>query len=287
MAQRDDRYDHLYPLLVEYASMAHDGPRRDQAHEQLVVGFLPLAHHIARRFSGRGQPTEDLEQVATMGLLGALKRFDPERRSDFLSFAVPTIMGEVRRYFRDSAWAVRTPRHIKDQYVGVRAATARLGQTLNRAPTVAELASEMGLTHDEVAEAVAAHGSLQPASLDEAMTTRDDSALTEVLGELDPGLERAEARALVHDLVARLPGRERTILALRFVHDQTQYEIAQFLGISQMHVSRLLTRTLRQLRAHIDEQLEVTAPDDLPHELRIIRGRPTAGHGPERTAKIG
>lgn len=259
MAPRDDQYDCFAPLLAEYAEMSENDSRRERVREELVLGFLPVARHVARRFSGRGPSSEDLEQVASIGLLGALERFDPERECDFLSFAIPTMMGEVRRYFRDSTWVVRTPRSIKDRYVTVTTATSRLAQEIGRAPTVGELAADLDMSLDEVAEAVAAHGSLQPASLDAALNRGDDTALADILGECDADLDRAEVRAVVHDLVTRLPDRERTMLALRFVHEQTQREIASILGISQMHVSRLLTRTLAQLREHLKYQLDPVA----------------------------
>jgi len=249
---RSAAYDHLVPLLVEHAAMAAGDPARERLREQLVLGFLPVARNIAKRFAGRGEPTEDLEQVATVGLLGALDRYDPDRTSEFLSYAVPTIMGEVRRYFRDHSWTVRTPRGVKDRYVAVGAATVALSQGLGRAPTVAELAEHLGLSRDQVDEAVAAHGSLHPESLDENLGERDDSALTDILGIIDTNLDHVEFRAMVADLMKQLPERERTIIALRFVHEKTQSEIAAVLCISQMHVSRLLTRTLAQLRGHIE-----------------------------------
>jgi RNA polymerase sigma-B factor len=245
----------LVPVFVEHAACARDDPRRSDLRDRLVVSYLPVARNIARRFARRGEPTEDLEQVATVGLMHAVDRFDPGRERDFLSYAVPTIMGEVRRYFRDSAWSVRTPRSIKDRYLAVGAATSMLSQRLGRAPTVLEIAEHLGIGRDEVAEAVAAHGSYHPASLDETLGEGDDSSLANVLGAADPEFDRVEVRSLVHSLVASLPVRERTMLALRFVHEQTQAEIAAQLCISQMHVSRLLTRTLAQLRAQVEAQI--------------------------------
>ena len=261
MTGRSSEYQRYAPLLAEYAALPADDRRRERLREQLVVGFLPVARNVARRFSRRGEPTEDLEQVASVGLLHAIERFDPGRERDFLSFDVPTIMGEVRRYFRDSAWSVRTPRSVKDRYLAVGGATARLSQDLGRAPTVPELAEHLELSTDEVHEAVAAHGSYQPTSLDESLgagggdNDGTDSALVDMLGVDDPELDRVEVRALVADLVASLPERERTMLALRFVHEKTQSEIAAVLCISQMHVSRLLTRTLGALHDQLHQQI--------------------------------
>lgn len=251
MTGRSSDYDDYVSLLAEYAALPADDPRRPRLRERLVVGYLPVARNIARRFARRGEATDDLEQVASVGLLHALDRFDPGRERDFLSYAVPTIMGEVRRHFRDAAWSVRTPRSIKDRYVAVGSATASLAQQLGRAPTAAELAEHLGMSRDDVAEAIAAHGSYQPASLDESLGNSDDSALMDILGVADGELDRVEVRALVGALVRTLPERERTMLVLRFVHEKTQAEIAAVLCISQMHVSRLLTRTLAALREQI------------------------------------
>lgn len=258
--KQDQDYRELAPLLAEHAGYPTGDPRRADLRDRLVVAYLPVAHNIARRFARRGEPTEDLEQVATVGLMHAVDRFDPGRERDFLSYAVPTIMGEVRRYFRDSAWSVRTPRSVKDRYLAVGGATAALSQRLGRAPTVVEIAEHLGISRDEVSEAVSAHGSYHPASLDETLGEGDDSSLVNVLGTVDPEFDRVEVRSLVHGLVASLPRRERTMLALRFVHEQTQAEIAAVLCISQMHVSRLLARTLAQLRAQVEAQL--LADDD-------------------------
>ena len=263
MTGRSSDYDEYVPLLAEFAALDDDDPRRGALRERLVAGFLPVARNIARRFARRGEPVDDLEQVASVGLLHALDRFDPGRERDFLSYAVPTIMGEVRRHFRDATWSVRTPRSVKDRYVAVGAATATLAQDLGRAPNAAELADHLGMSRDDVTEAIAAHGSYQPASLDESLgSDDDDSALVDVLGVADGELDRVEVRELVGSLVRRLPERERTMLALRFVHEKTQAEIASVLCISQMHVSRLLTRTLGVLR----EQIERDVRADSVHE---------------------
>ena len=257
----------LAPIFVEHAACDPDDPRREELRAHLVVSYLPVARNIARRFARRGEPTEDLEQVATVGLMHAVDRFDPGRESDFMSYAVPTIMGEVRRYFRDSAWSVRTPRSIKDRYLAVGAATSALSQRLGRAPTVPEIAEHLGLGREEVAEAVAAHGSYHPASLDETLGEGDDSSLANILGTVDPEFDRVEVRELVRSLVASLPPRERTMLALRFVKEQTQAEIAAVLCISQMHVSRLLARTLAQLRVQVEAQ--VRADEDEGPRLAV------------------
>ena len=263
----DGEYARYAPLLAEYARLSGGDPRRSGLRERLVVGYLPVARHVARRFASRGEPTDDLEQVATIGLLGALERFDPERGGDFLSYAVPTIMGEVRRHFRDRTWSVRTPRMVKDDYVAVGRAVTTLSQDLGRAPTVPELAEHLGLPRDRVSGALAAGGALRPSSLDAVPDGGDlGNALSDVLGSVDPDLGRVEIGALTRDLVRVLPERERTILALRFVRELTQAEIGQVLCISQMHVSRLLARTLAQLREEVERQVAA----DPEHGLRDL-----------------
>lgn len=262
------QYARYAPLLAEYARMDTEDARRPELRKRLVVAFLPVAQHIACRFARRGEPVEDLEQVATVGLLGALERFDPGRGRAFLAFAVPTIMGEVRRHFRDRAWSVRTPRGVKDDHVAVGKAVTPLSQVLGRAPTVPELAEHLGLAPDRVSEAIAAGDALRPASLDAVRHAADDdgSTLSEVLGAADPDIGRVEVGALVRDLVRGLPERERTILALRFVHEKTQSEIGQVLCISQMHVSRLLRRSLAQLQEEV-ERLAAADPEQSLNEL--------------------
>ncbi|GAA4833871.1 RNA polymerase sigma factor SigF [Actinomycetospora corticicola] len=248
MSERTSAYDQYAPQLEELASLPLGHPRRDQLTAELTDAFRPVARNIARRFSRRGEAVDDLEQVAAIGLLHALRRFDPEQGRDFLSYAVPTMMGEVRRHFRDAAWAIRTPRGVKDRYLQVGTASTTLGQQLGRAPTATELAEHLGIDREEVIEAISAHHSYRPDSLDSTLTQGTDTTVADVLGHDDPDLAHVESRALVRDLVGTLPERERTILVLRFVHEKTQSEIAERLSISQMHVSRLLAQTLERLR---------------------------------------
>ena len=259
-------YDYLDPLLKEYAALPEGEARREGLRNELVEGFLPIAGNIARRYSGRGEAVDDLEQVASIGLLNALTRYDPTQGRDFLSYAIPTMMGEVRRYFRDTAWSVKTPRSVKERFVAVNAAMARMAQDLDRAPTVSELAAHLGLPREDVLEATAAHSSYQSGSLDEALDSDGDVGLVDVLAVIDDDLEQVEVRALVGELVSCLPRRERLIIVLRFLYEKNQAEIGAEIGISQMRVSRLLTRTLAQLRAEIDRQQGVSTPADIPRE---------------------
>ncbi|HEY0639974.1 MAG TPA: SigB/SigF/SigG family RNA polymerase sigma factor [Pseudonocardiaceae bacterium] len=247
------RTDRTAPLFAELATTGN-GTRRAELRETLLREYLDVAHNIARRYARRGEPLADLEQVATIGLLQALDRFDPERGTDFLSFAVPTITGEVRRHFRDHGWATRVPRRLKELHLALAAAMGELSQRLGRAPTARELAAHLSLSLDEVAEGLAAAQGYRSRSLD-GMTDDEHSAAPEslgALGQLDPDLEQLEDREALSQLLAELPPRERTIIVLRFFGNQSQTQIATALGISQMHVSRLLSRTLATLRDKLD-----------------------------------
>jgi RNA polymerase sigma-B factor len=253
-SRSDDSYGHLTPMLVEHAGLPEGDPRREALRDRLVEGYLPLARHIARRFSQRGEPQEDLEQVATVGLIHAVDRFSPERGSDFLSYAVPTITGEVRRYFRDKAWSTRVPRRLKDLRLAIGSAMPILSQQLNRAPTAGELAEHLNRSREEVLEALEAANAYRSSSLDDMLVDDPSSGrLADVLGSSDAELEQVEHRETVQPALRKLPERERTIVMLRFFGGMTQTQIAERVGVSQMHVSRLLTRTLAALRADLTD----------------------------------
>jgi RNA polymerase sigma-B factor len=242
-----DDYGHLTPMLHEFAALPRTDPRRRVLRDRLAAGFLPVVHHIARRYRGRGEPVGDLEQVGAVGLLGALERFDPERGSDFLGFAVPTITGEVRKHFRDRTWSIRVPRRLKDLQAPISEAVTTLSATLGRAPRPSEIAAELGIAVDEVVEALGAQRAYSADSLD-ALVQSGDVALVDLLGRADEALATAEYRDELGRALDALPERERTIVVLRFFGDLTQTEIAARVGVSQMHVSRLLGRTLATLR---------------------------------------
>ncbi|PVZ08264.1 RNA polymerase sigma-28 (SigD/FliA/WhiG) subunit [Actinomycetospora cinnamomea] len=242
-------YDHLMPKLAEHAAHEVGSPERQRLRDELVRGHLPVAQHIARRFSRRGEPEEDLEQVATLGLINAVDRYDPARGTDFLSYAVPTITGEVRRHFRDQAWSMRVPRRLKDLNVTLSSAMSQMSQTLGRAPNAAELAEHLGIAKEEVLEALEASNAYRSGSLDEMLVDDPDSGtVSDLLGEADAALEQVEYQQSLAPLLEKLPQRERTIIMLRFFKNMTQSQIAERVGISQMHVSRLLAKTLAQLR---------------------------------------
>jgi RNA polymerase sigma-B factor len=225
-----------------------DSLERERAREEIVRRCMPLAEHIAHRFDGRGEPREDIAQVARLGLVNAVNRFDVDCGSDFVSYAVPTIMGEVRRHFRDNSWAVKVPRRLKELHLQVGTATAEMSQRLGRAPTASELAAELELDRDEVVEALIAGSGYSTLSMDTGGGADDSPPLTETLGTEDANLDRIENHEALRPLLNALPERERTVIVLRFFESLTQSQISERVGISQMHVSRLLARTLARLR---------------------------------------
>lgn len=242
-------YDDVSALFTRLAATEEDSIEYHGVRDELISRCIPLADHIARKFSGRGEPFDDLTQVARVGLVHAVDRFDIERGSNFLSFAVPTIMGEVRRYFRDNTWAMRVPRRVKETHLRIGAAVDTLSQSLGRSPTAKEIASELAVDPDEVAQAVIAGNAYQPTSIDAAAVGRDtDASLLDTLGEEEAQFDRVEEYVAIRPLLAGLPERERRILTMRFFESMTQTQIAQQMGISQMHVSRILAKTLARLR---------------------------------------
>jgi RNA polymerase sigma-B factor len=219
----------------------------EAAREMLLVRHRPLAIYLARRFQGRGESREDLEQVASMALLKAIDRIDPEREASFSTFATVTIIGELKRHLRDRGWAVRVPRPIQELSVQVTRAMGTLTQELGRSPTVREVAGRLGASEERVLEALDASRAYAADSLD-APGGEDGSTPADRLAGRDDPFGRLEAWQSLAPAIRRLPERERTILYLRFFEEKTQSEIATRLGISQMHVSRLLARSLARLR---------------------------------------
>ena len=237
------------PLFAELATLDKGDPRRERLREILVEEHLPLVRHFARRFSNRGEPFDDLLQVGTLGLIAAIDRFDPTRGVEFLSFAVPTITGEIKRHFRDQGWSVRVPRRLQELHLSLNAAVGELAQKNGRAPTPSELAEHLRIPRSEVLEGLAVANAYRSSSLDERLSGDDDSpTLAATLGEEDAALEGVEYRESLQPLLATIPARERRILILRFFGNMTQSQIAADIGISQMHVSRLLSQTLAKLR---------------------------------------
>jgi RNA polymerase sigma-B factor len=238
--------------LLEVLAETGDEQRRHELVDELVVVNLGVAHSIAVRYRNRGISVEDLEQVARLGLVKAARAFDPERKNDFLAYAVPTIRGEVRKHFRDHGWAVRPPRRIQELQSRIMAAAAELTQSLGRSPRPSEIAQHLDADVEEVHEALSADGCFSPSSLDRRVSDDESSAsLGDLLPDQDSDLEASEARLMLAPAVRRLGDRDRHILHLRFFKGWTQEEIAQEIGVTQMHVSRLLSRILQELRAEL------------------------------------
>jgi RNA polymerase sigma-B factor len=231
--------------------------RRDagdpRARTELIERFLPLARSLARRYERSGEPLEDLVQVASLGLVKAIDGYDGERGVAFSSYAVPTIVGELKRYFRDRTWTVRPPRDLQELTLRVDRAAENLSAKLDRAPTVAELAAAIGATDEEVLEALQARGAHRGLSLQAPAGGHESNmVLQDMLGASDDGFAQAETRILLDGLLAALPGRSREVLRLRFEQDLTQAEIGALLGVSQMQISRIIRQAIEQVR-HVAE----------------------------------
>ncbi|MER5529317.1 SigB/SigF/SigG family RNA polymerase sigma factor [Streptomyces sp. NPDC002677] len=237
------------PLFARLAALG-DGPERDALRDELVAAWLPMAHRIAGRFRDRGESVEDLRQVAALGLVKAVDRYDPSRGA-FESYAVPTITGEVKRHFRDRMWALRVPRRVQELRNRVRVARRELTENPGSPePSVAAVAAHTGLTEDEVNAGMEALESFSTLSLDAELAAGEDGySLADTLGEADGSYDIVVDREAAKEGLRRLPERERAILYMRFFEDMTQSRIAESLGISQMHVSRLISRSCARVRA--------------------------------------
>ena len=224
------------------------------ARRELTERYLPLARSLARRYERRGESLDDLLQVASLGLVKAIDRFDPERGLSFSSYAVPTMLGELRRYFRDTGWALHVPRDMQERVLKVNAAVERLSGELGRSPSPQQLADELNLPVEEVLEAIEANTAYETSSLETPLRAGDEQSHTvaETIGETDERFQLIEDCASIGPALKALPERDRLILHLRFVEDLTQTEIAQRIGVSQMHVSRLIRRALEQVRSVAD-----------------------------------
>jgi RNA polymerase sigma-B factor len=235
-------------LFVELRGLADGSPEYAELRNRLVRMHLPLVEHLARRFRNRGEPLDDLTQVATIGLIKSVDRFDPDRGVEFSTYATPTVVGEIKRHFRDKGWAVRVPRRLQELRLALTTATAELSQLHGRSPTVHELAEKLAISEEEVLEGLESANAYSTLSLDVPDTDDESPAVADTLGAEDEALEGVEYRESLKPLLEDLPPREKRILLLRFFGNMTQSQIAQEVGISQMHVSRLLARTLAQLR---------------------------------------
>ena len=245
-----ERDEHALTLL-EAACTADQDERHDLL-DEVTLTYAEVARSVASRYRGRGIASDDLRQAAYEGLVKAVHRFDPARRADFLSFAIPTIRGEVQRHFRDHGWVVRPPRRIQELQWRSHRATDELAQELGREPDSGELAEELGVTSEELGDAMQAYGSFRPTSLDQPVPETGAGTIGELIPGDDPDTRAAEARMVVAPLVRRLGERDRRILYLRFCEERTQQEIGEDIGVTQMQVSRILTRILTELRSEVE-----------------------------------
>jgi RNA polymerase sigma-B factor len=240
--------DTAQALLRGMSVLPESEPTRRELRQQVIEDNVAFASRLARRFRDRGEPMDDLSQVALLGLVNAVDGFDALRGSDFIAYATPTIVGEIRRYFRDKGWRVKVPRRLQELRLRVNRAKVELSQTMAGTPTAEDIAKHLGVETEEVQEAIEAARVYNPISLSAPAGPDGDVTVADPLGDLDPELEAVENRQSLRPLLAKLPEREQKIIAMRFFGNMTQSQIAAELGISQMHVSRLLASTLTQLR---------------------------------------
>jgi RNA polymerase sigma-B factor len=244
------------PLVSEDQLWARFAEKRDPAiREELVRRYLPFAKSLTQRYRGASESFEDLLQVASLGLVNAVDRFDPSRGVPFTAFASPTILGELKRHFRDRVWTVRVPRGLHDRMAEVEKAIAELTKELQRSPSVGEIADRLEVEQADVLEALEANHNRRPLSLDRPTGAEDpdETPASEWIGDRDEGFELVEGKVALDAALPHLDERERLVLRLRFVEDMTQSQIAEQIGHSQMHVSRILRRTLQRIREQIEE----------------------------------
>jgi RNA polymerase sigma-B factor len=241
-------------LLATFKALPARHPSRPVLREQAIAAWVPLARHLAHRYHGRGELLDDLMQTAMVGLIKAVDRFDPARGTDFTGFAVPTIVGEIRRHFRDRTWDVRVPRRLQELRIAISDANAELAHSLGRSPTVADIAAHLDLTEETVLEGLEGARAYKSASLSAPLGGQDSgTTLGDSIGEADRGFEQTDLRLTLGTALDALSERERRIVRLRFFGNLTQTQIAERVGISQMHVSRLLAKSLVKLRDQIGD----------------------------------
>jgi RNA polymerase sigma-B factor len=235
--------------LTQMSRLSHDDPEYARLRALVLEGCVPLAKAVASRFARRGEEMADLTQVALLAACKAVDRFDPQRGINFENYVVPTMTGELKRHFRDHGWMVRVRRHLQELHLRIRKAIPELSQSLGRTPTTEDLAVHLGVTADEVHQGIGAAAAYRAHSLNAPVVVGDTEVeLAEVVGDPDPDIERVADKYALRDALAALPDRERRILQMRFWDCMTQAEIARIVGLSQMHVSRLLAKSLRRLR---------------------------------------
>ena len=238
-------------LVNAMAALPVSAPSRRALRDQAIHAFTPMAQRLARRYARRGEPYEDLLQTATVGLIKAIDRFDPDRGVDFTAYAIPTILGEIKRYFRDHAWAIRVPRRLQEMRMAINDANATLTHTLGRVVTVTDIADYLGVTEEAVIEGLEGARAYSATSLSTPTGADGGMEIGDTLGKADHGYELTELHLALGPALARLNERERQIITLRFFGNQTQTQIAEQIGVSQMHISRLITAALAKLRADL------------------------------------
>ncbi|MFD0556574.1 RNA polymerase sigma-28 (SigD/FliA/WhiG) subunit [Stackebrandtia endophytica] len=241
----------LRRALVELAATPKNDPRRQALRHDIIEHAMPLADRLARRFANRGVPLEDLTQVARLGLVKAVDGFTTRRGSEFSRFAVPTILGELKRHFRDKGWIIRVPRRLQETRLALNEATPILNQELGRTPTVDDYATYLRMSPEDVRAGMACVHAYDAVSLHTPAHPGSEEELSELIGEEDPAMSTAETRTTLRPIIDRLPERERRILAMRYADDLTQAQIADRIHLSQMHVSRLLRQSLARLREEL------------------------------------
>ncbi|MDM4142886.1 MULTISPECIES: SigB/SigF/SigG family RNA polymerase sigma factor [Mycobacterium] len=251
----DDSYDDVVEMFLALQQLPVESHQYAHQRERIVSRCLPLADHVASHFARRGEGLEDLIQVARLGLMNAVNRFDPAKGPSFIGFAVPTMMGEVRRYFRDYSWGMRVPRRLRELHVQISRTTADLSQQLGRAPTAGELSQALEVPREEIVECLVAGDAYRLDSLDAPLgadSSGTPRSVADSVGDIDPQIEHITNREALRVLVATLPERERDVLRMRFFDSMTQSQIAERIGVSQMQVSRILANTLSCLRDRLE-----------------------------------
>jgi RNA polymerase sigma-B factor len=247
-AEADARAEELLDTL---SALPPGAPGRSAARDRAIEAWLPMAYRLAQRYARRGAPIEDISQTATVGLIKAVDGYDQARGVPFPAYAVPTILGEIKRYFRDRTWAVRVPRRVKEMRAAISEAQTELAQGSNRAPTTADIAAHLKVSEEEVVEGLVGGNAYNAVSLATPVGTDGTMELADIIGREDHSYELVELTLALGPAMSCLTERERRIIALRFYGNQTQIEIAAKVGVSQMHVSRLITGALAKLRAKL------------------------------------
>jgi RNA polymerase sigma-B factor len=250
---RTDEDERAGRLILALSALPPSHPDRPSLREQVIEAWLPMAHRLARRYARHGEMVDDLRQTATIGLIKAVDRFDAGHGIEFAGFAIPTITGEIKRYFRDRTWSVRAPRRLQEMRLAIGQAQLELGQTLRRSPTVADLAAHLNASEEEVLEGLESGYAYRAVSLSTPVGDDSGFELGDTLGSPDHGYDLVELNVALPPAMACLTDRERRIIAMRFYGNLTQAAIAEQIGVSQMHISRILTGALAKLRKQLAE----------------------------------